>query len=56
VFKHARILGPSDPLPGLLREFEARHPGIRVTSEALPWSTDEQHQFYVINLEGGNPG
>ncbi len=25
-------------------------------SEALPWSTDEQHQFYVINLEGGNPG
>ncbi len=56
VFKHAKILGPSDPLPRLLREFEARHPGIRVKSESLPWSTDQQHQFYVINLEGGNPG
>jgi multiple sugar transport system substrate-binding protein len=27
-----------------------------VKSESLPWSTDEQHQFYVINLEGGSPG
>ncbi len=25
-------------------------------SESLPWSTDEQHQFYVVNLEGGRPG
>jgi multiple sugar transport system substrate-binding protein len=56
VFKHAKILGPSDPLPRLLREFEAAHPGIRVVSESLPWSSDEQHQFFVINLEGGNPG
>ncbi|MBI4611797.1 MAG: ABC transporter substrate-binding protein [Candidatus Rokubacteria bacterium] len=56
VFKHARILGPSDPLPAVLREFETWHPGVRVRSEALPWSTDEQHQFYVVNLEGGNPG
>ena len=55
VFKHAKILGPSDPLPGLLRAFEARHPGLRVTSESLPWSPDEQHQFYVVNLEGGGP-
>lgn len=54
-FKHARILGPADPLPGLLREFEAAHPGVRVRSETLPWSADEQHQFYVINLEGGSP-
>jgi multiple sugar transport system substrate-binding protein len=53
VFKHSRILGPADPLPELLRAFEARHPGIRVTSEALPWGTDEQHQFYVVNLDGG---
>jgi multiple sugar transport system substrate-binding protein len=52
-FKHARILGPSDPLPRLLAEFEAAHPGVRIQSEALPWSPDEQHQFYVINLEGG---
>lgn len=55
VFKHAKILGPSDPVPGLLRRFEAEHPGVRVVSEALTWSSDEQHQFYVINLEGGTP-
>lgn len=54
MFKHARILGPSDPLPHLLQEFEARHSGVHVKSEALPWNTDEQHQFYVINLEGGS--
>jgi trehalose/maltose transport system substrate-binding protein len=56
VFKHAKILGPVDPMPSLLAEFEARHPGIRVKAEALPWSSDEQRQFLVINLEGGNPG
>jgi multiple sugar transport system substrate-binding protein len=55
VFKHAKILGPADPIPGLLRRFEAEHPGVRVQSEALTWSSDEQHQFYVINLEGGSP-
>jgi multiple sugar transport system substrate-binding protein len=27
-----------------------------VRSETLPWSSDEQHQFYVINLEGQSPG
>jgi multiple sugar transport system substrate-binding protein len=56
VFKHARILGDTDPLPGLLREFEAAHPRVRVRSEALPWASDDQHQFYVINLEGKSPG
>ncbi len=56
VFKHARILGPADPFPALLREFEAAHPGVTVKSESLPWSSDEQHQFYVINLEGRSPG
>jgi multiple sugar transport system substrate-binding protein len=55
VFKHAKILGPADPVPGLLRRFELLHPGVRVQSEALTWSSDEQHQFYVINLEGGSP-
>ena len=56
VFKHARILGNADPIPGLLREFEAAHPGVRVRSEALPWASDDQHQLYVINLEGGSAG
>jgi multiple sugar transport system substrate-binding protein len=55
VFKHAKILGPSDPIPGLLREFERRHPGVTVRSEPLTWTSDEQHQFYVINLEGASP-
>ena len=56
VFKYARILGNADPLPGLLRQFEAAHPGVRVKGEALPWASDDQHQFYVINLEGRSPG
>jgi len=56
VFKYARILGSADPLPGLLRSFEASHPGVRVNGEALPWTSDDQHQFYVINLEGRSPG
>ena len=32
VFKHAKILGPADPVPGLLRRFEAEHPGVRMTA------------------------
>jgi ABC-type glycerol-3-phosphate transport system substrate-binding protein len=32
VFKHAKIFGPADPIPGLLREFEAAHPGVTVRS------------------------
>jgi multiple sugar transport system substrate-binding protein len=55
IFKHAKILGPTDPIPGLLREFERRHPGVQVKSEPLTWTSDEQHQFYVINLEGATP-
>jgi len=56
VFKHAHILGQGNPIPRLLADFEARHPGVRVKAEALPWNTDEQRQFFVINLEGGSPG
>ena len=56
VFKHAKILGPVDPIPGLIAQFERSHPGIRVKAESLPWSSDEQRQFLVINLEGGRPG
>jgi multiple sugar transport system substrate-binding protein len=56
VFKHARILGPANPIPKLVADFEARHPGVRVVAESLPWNTDEQRQFFVINLESGRPG
>ena len=52
VFKHAKILGPADPVPELLREFERRHPGVRVKPESLSWNSDDQHQFFVINMEG----
>src|SRR5262245_8102631 len=51
VFKHARMFG-DDPVPRLVAAFEARHPGIRVKTEALGSASDEQHQFFVINLEG----
>src|SRR5262245_55488012 len=56
VFKHAHILGQGNPIPKLIADFEARHPGVRVKAEALPWNSDEQRQFFVINLEGGSPG
>jgi multiple sugar transport system substrate-binding protein len=56
VLKHAKILGPVDPIPRLLTEFEALHPGVRIKAEVLPWSPDEQRQFLVINLEGGRAG
>jgi multiple sugar transport system substrate-binding protein len=46
----------ADPLPALLRDFERRHPGVRVVNEPLPWTADVQHQFYVINLEGRSAG
>ena len=29
---------------------------MRVQAEALPWNSDEQRQFFVINLEGDSPG
>lgn len=52
VFKHGKIAGDPALLRRLIETFEARNPDIRVKDETLPASTDEQHQFYVINLEG----
>lgn len=52
VFKHGKIAGDPMLFDRLLRRFERENPGIRVRDEVLPSSTDEQHQFYVINLEG----
>lgn len=56
VFRHGKVAGDPRPLHALLRQFEAQHPTIRVRSEPLPSSTDQQHQLYAINLEGGGGG
>ena len=55
VFKHGKIAGDPRSLKALLKKFEKFHPGIKIKDEVLPASTDEQHQFYVINLEGKSP-
>jgi multiple sugar transport system substrate-binding protein len=52
IFKHGKIAGDPELFKGVLRKFEEENPGILVKDETLPSSTDEQHQFYVINLEG----
>lgn len=52
VFKHGKIAGDPAEFRKLLDRFERENPGLRVRDETLPASTDEQHQFYVINLEG----
>lgn len=51
VFKHAKHPRYAY-LATLIQQFEADHPRIRVREDILPASTDEQHQFYVINLAG----
>jgi multiple sugar transport system substrate-binding protein len=51
VFKHGKLAGEERAFGALLREFEQRHPGLTVRDELLPSSTDQQHQFYAINLE-----
>ncbi len=51
VFKHGKIAGDPTQFRKLLDRFEQDNPGIRVQDETLPASTDEQHQFYVINLD-----
>ena len=52
VFKHGKIAGDFRAFRALLDRFEQENAGIRVKDETLPASTDEQHQFYAINLEG----
>jgi trehalose/maltose transport system substrate-binding protein len=53
VFKHAKY-PQSEYLQQLIERFEAEEPKIHVREEILPSDTDQQHQFYVINLEGGS--
>lgn len=52
VFKHGKVFGDPEPIKRLIERFEEQNPDILVKDETLPASTDEQHQFYVINLEG----
>ncbi|MFH0777583.1 MAG: ABC transporter substrate-binding protein [Candidatus Eisenbacteria bacterium] len=52
VFKHGKIAGDPAAVAELIARFESENPGIRVKDETLPATSDEQHQFYVINLEG----
>ncbi len=54
IFKHGKIAGDREQFELLLERFE-KETGITVKDEILPASTDEQHQFYVINLEGRSP-
>ncbi len=53
VFKHGKVPGDLEHMKRLLKKFEEQNPGINVIDETLPSTTDEQHQFYVINLEAG---
>lgn len=54
VFNHGKLSGDPQILSDILREFEQSHPGVTVRDEVLPSSTDQQHQFYAINLEGNS--
>jgi multiple sugar transport system substrate-binding protein len=51
VFKHGKLAADASRLRALLQEFERRHPGVIVREEVLPSSTDQQHQFYAVNLD-----
>jgi multiple sugar transport system substrate-binding protein len=46
-------LGAALAFQGVLRAFEAAHPGVEVVAEALPNSSDLAHQFFLTSLEGG---
>jgi multiple sugar transport system substrate-binding protein len=54
VFKHGKIAGGDDPLKAIIERFEEENPDIKVVDEQLPPNTDQQHQFYVTNLEAGS--
>lgn len=53
VFKHPRLLSREESLRALLDEFQHTHPSVRLREEVLPSSSDQQHLFYVTNLEAG---
>lgn len=51
VFKHGKLAGDERLFAEILSGFERSHPGLTIRHETLPASTDQQHQFYAINLE-----
>jgi multiple sugar transport system substrate-binding protein len=51
VFKHGKLTGDARAMRALLNEFEQAHPGVELREEVLPASTDQQHQYYAINLD-----
>ncbi len=53
VFKHSKLFGDPAPFRTLLDEFEQTQ-GVVVREETLPSSSDEQHQFYAINLQAAS--
>lgn len=56
VFKHGKLAARPGAIAAILREFERRHPGVTVREEVLPSASDQQHQFYAVNLESRSPG
>ncbi|MCI0695151.1 ABC transporter substrate-binding protein [candidate division KSB1 bacterium] len=55
IFKHHKVAGDPKYMNELLDRFEAENPQIKVEDQTLPASTDEQHQFYITNLEARAP-
>ncbi len=53
VFKHSKLFGDPAALDRLIEDF-TRETAIRVRRETLPSSSDEQHQFYAINLNAAS--
>ena len=54
VFKHGKLFGDPAALRALIAGFERAHPGVAVREETLPASSDDQYQFYAINLHAGS--
>ena len=54
VFKHGKLFGDPAALRALIDEFERAHPGLAVREETLPSASDDQYQFYAINLQAGS--
>src|SRR5689334_9079236 len=51
VFKY-QPFGDNPTFASLLRAFENDHPGVELSAEALPNSSDVSHQFFLTALEG----